>query len=348
MKATVYHGPRDIRVETVPDPKIKDPNDVILRITKSAVCGSDLHFYRGNVPLDDGFIVGHEFMGVIEDVGKNVKYFKKEDKVVAPFWTSCGVCNNCRNGFPTACTGGGGCFGFGEQLGGFSGGQAEYIRVPFADTTLEKVPEDIEDERILFLGDIFSTGYFCAEWGNIKPGDKVAVFGDGPLGLLATASAKLFGPSLLITVGHHDFRLNIAKKMGCDIAINSKNENAEERLQEITNGNGVDVALECIGSPNVILEAIKVVRPGGTISFIGFFTQEVPIPMLNFYLKDLTLRGGVCPAKNYIRKLLPLIQTGKIDPTAIITHDLPLSETPKGYELMDSKEENAIKVVLTP
>lgn len=348
MKATVYHGVRDVRVETVPDPKIKDQNDVILKITKSAICGSDLHFYRGNIPLDDGFIIGHEFMGVVEEAGKGVKYFKKGDKAVAPFWVSCGVCANCRNGFPTSCTGGGGGFGSGEQFGGFSGGQAEYVRVPFADTTLEKVPEGIADERVLFLGDILSTAYFCAEWGNIKPGNTVVVFGDGPLGLLATASAKLFGPSRIITVGHHDFRLDLAKKMGCDIAINSKNGNTSEKILEITHGQGADVALECIGSANAILDAIKIARPGGTISFIGFTTQELPIPLLNFFLKDLTFRGGSCLVKNYIRKLMPLIETDKIDPTAVITHDLPLADAPRGYELMDSKAENAIKVVLTP
>ncbi|HKQ31573.1 MAG TPA: alcohol dehydrogenase catalytic domain-containing protein, partial [Thermodesulfobacteriota bacterium] len=270
MKATVYHGARDVRVETVPDPVMKSDNDVILKITKSAICGSDLHFYRGGIPLDDGFIVGHEFMGVVEEVGKGVKYFKKGDKVVAPFWVSCGHCKNCLNGYPTACTGGGGCFGFGEALGGFWGGQAEYVRVPFADTTLEKVPESLPDERVLFLGDIFSTAYFCAEWGNIKPGNTVVVFGDGPLGLLATASARLFGPSKLITVGRHDYRLAIAKKVGADAVINSKNVNAIEKIKELTNGEGVDVSLECIGSNQAVLDAIKIAKPGGTVSFIGF------------------------------------------------------------------------------
>jgi 2-desacetyl-2-hydroxyethyl bacteriochlorophyllide A dehydrogenase len=347
MKAATYHGPRDIRVGTVPDPKIQNPNDVILRVTKSAICGSDLHFYRGNIPMDEGFTVGHEFMGFVEDVGKDVKHFKRGDKVVAPFWVSCGSCKNCRNGFQTACTGGGGCFGFGKNFG-FSGGQAEYVRVPLADTTLDKVPGNIEDEKLLFLGDILSTAYFCAEWGNIKPGDRVVVLGDGPLGLLAKAWAKLFGPSLIITVGHHNFRLDLAKKMGCDITINSGNENDVNKILETTNGEGVDVALECIGSPQALLNTIKIVRPGGTISFIGFFTQSVDFPILDFYFKDLTLRGGVCPAKNYILKLLPLIEKGRVDPTAVITHDLPLIDTPKGYKLMDSKDENTIKVVLTP
>lgn len=348
MKAATYHGPRDIRVETVPDPKIQDPNDVIIKITKSAICGSDLHFYRGHVTIDDGFIVGHEFMGIIEDVGKGVKLFKKGDRVVAPFWVSCGTCPNCRNGVPTSCTGGGGCFGFGNAFGGFAGGQAEYVRVPFADTTLEKVPGEIEDDRALFLGDILSTGYFCAEWANIKPGDTVAVFGDGPLGLLATASARLFGPSQIITVGRHDFRLNVAKKMGADVVINSHRENPIEKISDITNGNGVAAALECIGSENALLDALKITRPAGTVSFIGLFIQPVAIPMLDFYLKDITLRGGVCPAKNYISKLMPLVEKGKLDPTAVITHDLKLSDTPNGYKLMDSKNENAIKVVLTP
>ena len=222
------------------------------------------------------------------------------------------------------------------------------MRVPLADTTLEKVPEGIADDKVLFLGDIFSTAYFCAEWGRIKPGDTVVVFGDGPLGLLATASARLFGPSRIITVGHHDFRLDLAKKMGCDIAVNAKKEDAVAKIMEITHGQGADVSLECIGSTNAVLDAIKIARPGGTISFIGFMFQELPIPMLDFYLKDLTFRGGVCSAKNYIRKLMPLIESGKIDPTLVITHDLPLIDTPRGYELMDSKAENAIKVVLTP
>lgn len=347
MKAATYHGVRDIRVESVPDPKIQDPNDVILRVTKSAICGSDLHFYRGRVPMEEGFIVGHEFMGAVEDIGKGVKYFKKGDKAVVPFWVSCGVCYNCRNHVPTSCTGGGACFGYGKAFGDLPGGQAEYVRVPFADTNLEKVPEGIPDEKILFLGDIFSTGYFCAEGANIKPGDTVVVFGDGPIGLFATASARLFGPSLIVTVGRHDYRLDVAKRMGSDIGINSHKENPVEKILEITNGRGVDAVLECIGSEATLLDAFKIVRPAGTISFVGLFTQPVPIPMLVFYLKDLTLRGGVCPAKNYISKLMPLVVKGKIDTTAVITHDLPLSDTPKGYKLMDSKEGNAIKVVLT-
>jgi threonine dehydrogenase-like Zn-dependent dehydrogenase len=348
MKAATYHGPRNIRVETVPDPKVQDPNDVILKVTKSAICGSDLHFYRGRVPMDEGFIVGHEFMGIAEDIGKDVRLFKKGDRAVAPFWVSCGICTNCRNQVPTSCTGGGGCFGFGKAFGNFPGGQAEYVRVPFADSTLEKVPEGIEDDRVLFLGDILSTGYFCAEWANIEPGDTVAVFGDGPLGLLATASAKLFGPSQIITIGRHDFRLNVAKKMGTDVTINSNKENPIEKIFDMTDGKGVDRTLECIGSESALLDSIKITRPAGTISFIGLFVQPVAIPMLDFYLKDLTLRGGVCPAKNYILKLMPLVEKGKLDPTAVITHDLRLSDTPNGYRLMDSKAENTIKVVLTP
>ncbi len=348
MKAATYHGVKDIRVEAVPDPRIEDSNDVIMRVTKSAICGSDLHFYRGRVPMDEGFVVGHEFMGIVEDAGKGVKHFKKGDKVVAPFWVSCGTCVNCRNNVPTSCTGGGGCFGFGVAFGNFPGGQAEYVRVPFADGTLEKVPANIDDDKIIFLGDIFSTGYFCAECGSIKPGDTVAIYGDGPIGLFATASAKLFGPSQIITIGHHDFRLDIAKKMGADIGINAHKENTVEKILELTNGTGIDAVLECIGSEEALLEAFKIVRPAGNISFAGLFVQPVPIPMLDFYLKDLTLKGGVCPAKNYINKLLPLVEKGKVDPTAVITHDLSLSDTPKGYKLMDSKEENAIKVVITP
>lgn len=348
MKANVYHAPRDVRVETVPDPSIIEPGDVIMKITKSAVCGSDLHFYRGNLPMDVGFVVGHEFMGTVEDTGKNTRLFKKGDKVVAPFWAGCGTCFNCKNHYPTACTGGGGCFGFGEGFGGYGGGQAEYVRVPFADSTLEKVPEEIEDDKILFLGDILSTSYFCAENGNIRPGDVVVIWGDGPLGLLATASARLFGPSIIVTIGHHEHRLKLAKELGCDIPVNSKNEDPVEKIQEITKGRLADVVLECIGSETALQSSSKMLRAGGTISYIGLFAQDLSLPMLDYYLKDLTLTGGVCPAKNYIGKLLPLITTGKVDPSLIITHDLPLSDTPRGYELMDTKEENAVKVVLTP
>ncbi len=346
MKAAVNHGVKDIRIENVPDPKIKSPTDAILRVTKSAICGSDLHFYRGRIPMDKGFVVGHEFMGVLEEVGKGVKLFKKGDRALAPFWDSCGICYFCRKNLPTSCVGGGGCFGFGKDFGNLWGGQAEYVRIPFADATLEKVPEGVEDEKAIFLGDIFSTGYSCAEWGEIKPGYTVTVLGDGPIGLFATASAKLFGPALIITVGRHNNRLKVAKKMGCDITVNSHKEDPIERIKELTDGRGADVILECVGSEETLGAAIQTVRPGGNISFVGFFPEPVKVSMLDFYLKDLTLRGGVCPAKNYIAKLMPLVEKGKVDLTKVITHRLPLSETPEGYELMDNR--SAIKVVLNP
>lgn len=346
MKAAVYHGARDIRVETVPDPEIKNPHDVILKITKSAICGSDLHFYRGRIQLDDGFVVGHEFMGIVEDAGKDVRQFKKGDRVVAPFWDSCGTCYFCRKNIQTSCVGGGGCFGFGEAFGNLWGGQAEYVRVPLADGTLEKVPDSINDEQALFLGDILSTGYMCAERGNIKHGDTVVVLGDGPLGLLATTSARLFGPARIVTVGHQDYRLKLAKEMGADVTINSHNTDPIEKVKELTDGRGADVALECVGSKDTLNMGIEIVRPGGNIGFIGFYAEPVEIPMLDFYLKDLTLSGGVCPSKGYISKLLPLVVNGKIDPTKVITHRLPIDDTPKGYELMDQREEGAIKVVL--
>ncbi|QMU55933.1 MAG: zinc-binding dehydrogenase [Candidatus Mycalebacterium zealandia] len=348
MKAVIYNKPGDVSVEKIADPKIQDERDVILRVTKSAVCGSDLHFYRGIVPMDEGFVVGHEFMGVIEEVGKGARGLKKGDRVVAPFWVSCGSCVHCKNGLPTSCGGGGGCFGFGEGFGGYGGGQAEFVRVALADTTLEKVPEKIEDEKLLFLGDVFSTSYYCAELADIKPGQTVVIYGDGPLGLLAVPSARLFGAAEIIVVGHHKYRLDMAKKAGADTVINSSKEDATERIMDITGGVGADAALECIGSQDALLDTFKVTRPGGVISFIGLFLEPVPVPMLDFYLKNFTLRGGVCPAKNYITKLLPLVENGTVDPSFIITHDLPLADTPKGYEIMDKRTDNAVKVVLTP
>jgi len=350
MKAAVNHGVKDVRVENVPDPKIKEPTDAIVRITKGAICGSDLHIYRGHFQLKEGDIVGHEFLGYVEDVGKEVKSFKKGDKVVSPFWISCGTCYFCQKGLTTSCLYGG-CFGFGDLLGGNPGCQAEYVRVPLADGTLVKIPEslatDSEDEKVLFLGDNISTGYHGALWGGIQPGDVVVVFGDGAIGLFATYCATLFGPSTVITIGHHDDRLEIAKKYGSDITINSLKEDPIERIKELTKGRGSDVVIEGVGTGEALEMCFKLARHGGTVSFVGLFWEPASINMTDFFLRNLTLRGGVAPARAYIPKLMPLVESGKLDPTHII-YRLPLSQAPKGYELMDKRKEGVIKVVLSP
>lgn len=351
MKAAVYHGTKDIRIENVPDPKVKETTDAIVRITKAAICGSDLHFYRGHLQLKEGDIIGHEFVGYVEEVGKEVKSLKKGDKVVGPFRISCGTCYFCQKGLTTSCLHGG-CFGFGDLRGGYPGCQAEYVKVPFADSTLVKIPEslasDSEDEKILLLGDNISTGYHGALCGGVQRGDIVVVSGDGPVGLFATYSATLFSPFAVITIGHHDYRLEIARKYGADITINSLNEDVIERVKELTHGRGADVVIESVGSTNSLELCLQLARPGGAVSIVGFFQGHFPMNMTDFFLRNLTLRGGVAPSRAYIPKLRPLVESGELDPTHVITHRLPLSETPKGYELVDQRKEGAIKVVLNP
>ncbi|MDA2920133.1 alcohol dehydrogenase [Desulfobacterota bacterium AH_259_B03_O07] len=351
MKAAVTYGTKDVRVEDVADPKIENPTDAIVKVTAGGICGSDLHIYWGHFQLKEGEGVGHEFVGRMEEVGKDVKSLKKGDKVIAPFWVSCGNCYFCKKGLTTSCLYGG-CFGFGHLLGGLPGCQAEYVRVPFADGTLVKVPDsladDSNDEKTLFLGDNICTGYHGALCGGIQPGEVVVVIGDGAVGLFATYSATLFGPSKVITVGHHDYRLDIAKKYGSDITVNSLNDDPSEKIKEVTDGRGADVVIECVGNSDSLLACLQYSRPGGTVSITGLFFEPIPINMTDFFLRNLTLRGGVAPSRTYIPRLMPLVENGKLDPTLVISHRIPLSETPKGYDLMDQRKEGAIKVVLNP
>lgn len=351
MKAALNYGVQDVRVENVPDPKIEQPTDVIVRVTMGAICGSDLHIYRGHFELNEKDGVGHEFVGVVEETGDEVKSLKKGDKVIGPFWVSCGDCYYCNKGLTTSCLNGG-CFGFGDLLGGYPGCQAEYIRVAHADGTLVKVPEslsdDSSDEKTIFLGDNISTGYHGAVMGNIRPGDTVVVLGDGAVGLFATYGATLFDPKEVITVGHHNYRLDIAGKYGASTTLNSKNSGFEEKVKELTGGRGADVVIECVGTGECLQQALNIVRPGGTVSFVGLFWEPFPLNVTDFFLRNLTLRGGVAPSRKYIPELLPLIEQGKLDPTHVISHRLSLDEVPKGYEIMNNRTDGAIKVVFKP
>lgn len=351
MKATVYKGLGKVAVEEVPDPVISDPDDVIVKITKGGICGSDLHIYRGHFELNEGDTVGHEFVGRVEEVGGNVKNLKKGDKVIGPFWVSCGDCSYCAQGLHTSCQDGG-CFGFGDLLGGHAGCQAEYIKVAHAEGTLVKAPDslsdDEHDEKILFLGDNISTGYHGASNAMIQPGDSVTVFGDGAVGLFATYAATLFDPSQIITIGHHDYRLDIAKKYGATTVINSKGKDAVQEVRDLTDGQGADSVIECVGNSDTLQASLDMIRPGGTVSITGLFWEPFPINMTDFFLRNLTLKGGVAPSRAYIPKLMSLVQEGKLDPTLVISHRLPLAECPRGYELMDKRMDNAIKVVIQP
>jgi threonine dehydrogenase-like Zn-dependent dehydrogenase len=349
MKAITLHGPGDVRVESVPDPRIVDPTDAVVRITTSAICGSDLHQYHGRVPgLPTGVVLGHEFMGVVEDVGPGVTRVKRGDRIVAPFSISCGSCEWCRMRLPTQCSTTGRAV-FGGRFGAkYPGGQAERIRVPFADHMCELVPAAMKDEDAFFLGDILSTGYFCAESAGIRPGDRVAIFGAGPVGLFALQSAHLFGPSRIYMVDRVDYRLELAEAMGA-VPVNLDKGDPAPQLRALTGGRGPDAVLECVGHEVPFAQAIVAVRPGGTVSSVGVYVEDaIGFPVREAFFKDLTLRMGICNARNYITPLMGLVEAGRLDPTRIITHTMALGEAPKGYAIFDRKEDRAIKVMLKP
>lgn len=307
MKAVTFQGVGDVKVEDVADPTIVDPTDVVVRITTSAVCGSDLHQYhgRGGGLVEKGAVMGHEFMGIVEELGSSVKAV-------------------------------------------FPGGQAERIRVPFADYLCERVPPTMLDDDALFLGDILSTAYCCAENGGIRPGDVVAVFGADPVGLLAMQSAQLFGPARVFAVDRVDYRLALAAELGAE-PVNVDTSDPAEQLRALTGGRGPDVVLECVGHETPFTQAIQAVRAGGAVSSVGVYVETtMGFPAREAFFKDLSLKMGICNARNYITPLLPLVERKKLQPARIITHTMPLKDTPHGYAIFDRKEDRAINVMLKP
>ena len=350
MKAITFHGVGDVRVQDVAEPKVVDPTDVVVKITTSAVCGSDLHQYhgRGGALVQTGAVMGHEFMGTVEDLGPAVRQVRRGDRVIVPFSVSCGTCEWCRRRLPTQCTTTGRAV-FGGRFGHvWGGGQAQWIRVPFADHLCERVPAEMTDHDAIFLGDILSTGYFCAESGGIRPGDSVAVFGAGPVGLLAMQSAQLFGPTRLFAVDRVDYRLKLAEEFGAE-PVNLDRGDPAEQLRGLTGGRGPDVVLECVGHETPFTQAIQAVRAGGTVASVGVYVEtSLGFPAREAFFKDLTLKMGICNARNYMTPLLPLVRVGKLKPSRIITHTMALGEAPKGYAIFDRKEDRAIKVMLRP
>ncbi len=349
MKAVIFHGKGDVRVETVPDPGIEQPTDAVVRITTSAICGSDLHPYHGRVGVGDVFPIGHEFVGVVEAVGSEVRGVRPGDRVVAPFSVSCGTCWYCQNRLPSQCTTTGqGVFGMGKRRGSFPGGQAEFIRVPFAGHMLEPFAPGFTDEQMIFLADILPTGYFCAENAGIHPGDTVALFGCGPVGLCALMAAQLFGPAEVLAVDRVPYRLAAARALGA-VPIDAGQTDPIAAIQQRTGGRGADVALEAVGHESALTLALQAARPGGTVSVVGVYAEEAyAFPIGQSFVKGVTFRMGTCPARNYIRQLMPLLASGRLDPTRLITHHLPLAAASEGYKIFDRKEENAVKVLLKP
>ena len=388
MKATCWHGKKSIRVEDVPDPRILNGRDAIVRVTSTAICGSDLHLYNGFIPsMEKGDILGHEFMGEVVEVGPLVTNLQIGDRVVVPFPIACGSCAACANGLWSLCENSNpnawmaeklwgyspaGLFGYSHMLGGFAGGQAEYVRVPFADVGPIKVSPFLDDEQVLFLSDILPTGYMGAEMCNIQRGDVIAVWGAGPVGQFAIASARLLGAERIIAIDRFPYRLRMAlEKAGATDAINYEETDVHEALREMTGGRGPDACIDAVGleahahgplyaldrakqammletdRPLALREAIRACRNGGTISVIGVYGGLIDhFPMGAIVNRSLTLRSGQCHVQRYMRPLLERIERGDLDPSFVVTHRLPLSEAARGYEMFLNKVDGCEKVVL--
>jgi threonine dehydrogenase-like Zn-dependent dehydrogenase len=388
MKAVCWHGTHDVRVDTVPDPSILNPSDAIIKITSTAICGSDLHLYDGYIPtMKSGDILGHEFMGEVVEVGPNVKKLKIGDRVVVPFTISCGSCFFCKRDLWSLCDNTNpnswmvekmyghspsGLFGYSHLLGGYAGGQAEYARVPFADVGPMKVPDGLSDEQVLFLTDIFPTGYMAAENCDIEPGDTVAVWGCGPVGQFSIRSALMLGAERVIAIDCVPERLQLAQEGGAEI-INFEEVDAGEALKEMTGGRGPDRCIEAVGleahgvdamglvdkvkqavrletgRPHALRQAIVACRKGGTVSIPGVYGGFVDsMPMGAVVNKALTLKSGQTHVHRYLHPLMERIQNGEIDPSFIITHRLNLEDASHGYKIFKDKKDNCIKVVLKP
>ena len=389
MKALCWYGTGDVRVENVPDPTIQNSRDAIVKITSTAICGSDLHLVNGFQPtMEKGDVLGHENMGEVVEVGKDVKNLKVGDKVVVPFTISCGECEFCKKEQYSLCDRSNpnaemareamghspaGLFGFSHMLGGFSGGQAEYLRVPFADVGPFKVPNGIEDDKVLFLSDIFPTAYMAAENCNIEEGDTVAIWGGGPVGQLAVRSAWMLGAGRVILIEDVPERMAMARDSKAEVIDFSKDD-VYDTLMEMTKGRGPDSCMDAVGleahaggtldgvidrvktatmlatdRPHVLRQMIMACRKAGTLSVPGVYVGAVDnLPFGAAMNKGLSFKMGQTHVQKYMPLLFEKIESGEIDPSFIITHKMKLEDAPKGYDIFNNKEDKCIKVVLTP
>jgi threonine dehydrogenase-like Zn-dependent dehydrogenase len=346
MRAITFQGKEKLSFETVTDPSIIQPADVIVKVALTAICGSDLHVYREHEKgLDYGTVMGHEFFGEVVEIGSAVTGLKKGDRVVSPFTTSCGVCYFCKIGLTCRCQQGQ-LYGWVEHGHGLHGAQAEYVRVPLADSTLVKSPEGLSEEQVLLTGDIFSTGYFCAENAGVRPGGRYVVLGCGPVGLMAILAAKIQGADEIWAVDSVPERLAIAQRYGA-VAVDLSKNDAKQSILEQTNGIGADAVMEVVGNPLAQRLAFDVVRPGGIISSVGVHTaSNFTFSPVDAYNKNITYKTGRCPARHYMSKLLPLLASQQIDLAAIISHRLPLAQGVEGYRIFDQKLDKSLKIIL--
>lgn len=346
MLAAVVKGINQIALGVVPEPEIKNPTDVIIRVTATAICTSDVHIVEGYFPPSPPFIIGHEFIGVVEEVGGAVNSFKKGDRVAVPPAPYCGKCINCRKGFYAQCYNSA-IFGSGASWGDLSGGLAEFVRVPHADISLVPIPDQIIDEQAVLVGDMLSTGYYAVDNCQLRPGDTVAVFGAGPVGLCAVHTARLFGPSRIILVDLLPDRLEIGVKMGATDVINSGQEDVVSKVMEITGGRGVSAAIEAVGSPVTVNAASQVLGVGGTLSIVGLFPGSIEFPIQDLLMKNVTIKAGLAQLGN-MQRLMELVKCGKLDTSPLITHKMPLKDFEKAYDIFKGKKENVIKIIMVP
>ena len=385
MKALVFHHPGKVSVDNVPEPKIKHAEDVILRVTATAICGSDLHIYNGFFPQKRDMVLGHEFMGIVEEIGSNVTSLQVGDRVVVPFPIACGGCFFCQHGLPGHCENsnpekygpegglldqkGGGLFGYTDLYGGYDGGQAEYVRVPYANFGPRKVTSDFRDEEVLFLTDILPTGYTAIDWAELQGGETVAVFGCGPVGLMAMKCAWLRGAKRVIGIDIEPYRLATAKRTANAEILNAAEEDPVQAIRDLTEGRGADVCVDAVGMEanrnlldklsNIIhaqagsikglQTAISAVRRGGVVTVVGVYgTPYDNFPLGQIFDKGITMRFGQAPVQKYIDELLTWVEQRKIRLDDIITHRLPLAQAPHAYEIFNKKEDNCVKVVMKP
>lgn len=389
MRATVWHGKRDVRIDNVPDPQLLNPRDAIVKITSTAICGSDLHLYNGFVPtMEKGDILGHEFMGEIVELGPEVKNLQVGDRVVVPFPIACGKCFFCQEQLYSVCENSNpnaamaekmwghspaGIFGYSHLTGGYAGGQAEYARVPFADVGPIKIPDGMSDEQVLFLSDILPTGYMAAEACDIKPGSVVAVWGCGPVGQFAIQSAYLLGAEKVIGIDRFPERLRMAREKSKAVTLDYEEVDVAAALKDMTGGRGPDACIDAVGMeahgmgfmgaydrvkqalavetdrPIALRQALMACRNGGVVSIPGVYGGFLDkVPFGSAMNRSLTIKTGQTHVQRYMRPLLERIQNGDIDPTVVITHRLALDDAPYGYDIFCNKQDDCIKIVLTP
>jgi glutathione-independent formaldehyde dehydrogenase len=382
MKALVYHGPRKVSVDNVPDAKLEKLTDVVIKLTTTNICGSDLHMYEGRTDVEKGKILGHENLGEVVEVGKAVDFIKKGDKVVLPFNIGCGYCANCERGLTGFCLTmsdksvmpgmAGAAYGF-AGMGPYAGGQAQYLRVPYADFNCLKLPEDAaaKENDYVMLSDIFPTGWHSTRLADLKPGESILIYGAGPVGLMAAMSARIQGASQIFVVDGQPDRLALAEQIGAT-AINTKDGDIGDQIREFTNGLGADCGAECIGYqchnaagkevPNLVMNSlVDAVKATGTLGVVGVFVPmdpkaadahakigQIAFDFGKFWFKGMKMGTGQCNVKAYNRRLAELIHHGKANPSLIISHELPLEEAPNAYKHFDNRDPGWTKVILKP